>query len=186
MQLAALDERLGPRGRLLFVVGEAGIGKTALVRAFCSAHPELRVLWGACDALYTPRPLGPLIDMADDLAAPLGPDPVPSLVVQALVRELDAPSIVVLEDLHWADEATLDVLRLLARRIETLPVLLVATYRDDELDPSHPLRILLGELTSRTADRIRLRHCRPRPWRSWPVPELGASFTAAPGAIPST
>jgi DNA-binding CsgD family transcriptional regulator len=141
---------------LVFIVGEAGIGKTSLVRAFCDAHPERRVMWGACDALYTPRPLGPLLDM--DLAVP---DPVPSTVVQALVRELAAPTVVVLEDLHWADEATLDVLRLLARRIEGLPALVLVTYRDDELDPAHPLRILLGELTSRTADRIRLEPLSP-------------------------
>ncbi len=51
-----------------------------------------------------------------------------------------------LEDLHWADEATLDVVRLLARRIETLPALVLATFRDDELDRSHPLRIVVGEL----------------------------------------
>ena len=160
-QLAALDERLRSRGRLVFVVGEAGIGKTALVRAFCSAHPEVRVLWGACDALYTPRPLGPLLDLAEDLAAPDGRDWVPSSLVRALVRELHTPSVVVLEDLHWADEATLDVLRLLARRIDGLPALVVATYRDDELDPSHRLRILLGELTSRAADRIRLEPLSP-------------------------
>jgi DNA-binding CsgD family transcriptional regulator len=160
-QLGALDERLLSLGRLVFVVGEAGIGKTAVVRAFCESHPEVRVLWGACDALYTPRPLGPLLDMADDLAAPLGEDLVPSRLVQELVRELRTPTVVVLEDLHWADEATLDVLRLLARRIEGLPVLLLGTYRDDELDPSHPLRILLGELTSRAADRIRVEPLSP-------------------------
>ena len=50
--------------------------------------------------------------------------------------------------MHWADEATLDVLRLLARRVETVPALVIASYRDDELDPAHPLRIVLGELTT--------------------------------------
>jgi DNA-binding CsgD family transcriptional regulator/tetratricopeptide (TPR) repeat protein/type II secretory pathway predicted ATPase ExeA len=166
-QLEALDERLHSPGRLVLVAGEAGIGKTALVRAFSSAHPELRVLWGACDALYTPRALGPLLDIADEaggeLAAALAEDVSPSRVVQALVNDLRGGSvvIVVLEDLHWADEATLDVVRLLARRIDTLPALLLVTYRDDELDPAHPLRILLGELTSRTADRIRLEPLSP-------------------------
>jgi tetratricopeptide (TPR) repeat protein len=58
---------------------------------------------------------------------------------------------------HWADEATLDVLRLLARRVETVPALVVASYRDDELDRAHPLRIMLGELaTSRTVGRMKL------------------------------
>jgi DNA-binding CsgD family transcriptional regulator len=169
-QLAALDERLrsvSGRGRLVLVSGEAGIGKTTLVRAFCEARPSLTVLWGACDALYTPRALGPLLDIADDvggeLAAAVQDGATPGVLATALVHELRGgpPAVVVLEDLHWADEATLDVLRLLARRIESLPALVVATYRDDELDDAHPLRILLGELTSRTADRIRLEPLSP-------------------------
>jgi DNA-binding CsgD family transcriptional regulator len=101
-----------------------------------------------------------LLDIAEDvggeLAATVREGVTPAALVSALVEELRGgpPVVIVLEDLHWADEATLDVLRLLTRRIETLPVLLLATYRDDEVDD--PLRILLGELTSRTADRIRL------------------------------
>ena len=59
-----------------------------------------------------------------------------------------APTILVLEDLHWADEATLDVLRLLARRVESVPALVLASYRDDELDRGHPLRLVLGELAT--------------------------------------
>jgi predicted ATPase len=57
----------------------------------------------------------------------------------------------VLEDLHWADEATLDVVRMLARRISTLPLLLVLTYREESLDRMHPLRVVLGELPLRPA-----------------------------------
>jgi hypothetical protein len=64
------------------------------------------------------------------------------------VRELRprSPSVLVLEDLHWADEATLDVFRLLGQEIETIPGLVLATYRDDQLDRVHPLRVVLGEL----------------------------------------
>ena len=164
-QLEALAERLRAvshegRGRLVLVAGEAGIGKTSLVRAFCESRPSLTVLSGACDALHTPRPLGPLLDIAEEvggeLAAAVREGVSPGVLVSALVHELRGgpPVVVVLEDVHWADEATLDVVRLLERRIETLPVLLLATYRDDELED--PLRIVLGELTSRTADRIRL------------------------------
>jgi hypothetical protein len=58
------------------------------------------------------------------------------------------PTVVVLEDMHWADEATLDVLRLLSRRLEQAAVLLVVSYRDDQLGRSHPLRIVLGDLPS--------------------------------------
>ena len=56
--------------------------------------------------------------------------------------------MLVLEDLHWADEATLDVVKLLGRRLSGVPVLVVGTYRDDELHPTHPLRVVLGELAA--------------------------------------
>jgi DNA-binding CsgD family transcriptional regulator/tetratricopeptide (TPR) repeat protein len=144
------------RGRFVLVAGEAGIGKTALVRTFCEGRS--RVLWGACDALYTPRPLGPLLDIAEEaggeLAALVADDATPGTLATALAAELRRPAIVVLEDLHWADEATLDVVRLLARRIESLPALVIATYRDDEIDRAHPLRVVLGALSSRIADRV--------------------------------
>ena len=133
------------RGALVLIAGEAGIGKTALVRAFC-AQAGTRVLTGACDALHTPRPLGPFVDMGGELAevADRGAGAVFAALSEDLRRR--APTIVVLEDLHWADEATLDVVRLLGRRIETLPALVLATYRDDELARTHPLRVVLGEL----------------------------------------
>jgi DNA-binding CsgD family transcriptional regulator len=141
------------RGRLALVGGEAGVGKTALVRRFSEEQPRsARVLWGECDALFTPRPLGPLLDVArlagGDLERVVGGGAKPHEVAGALMRELAtaSPALVVLEDLHWADEATLDVLRLVGRRIATVPALLVATYRDDELDRSHPLRVVLGEI----------------------------------------
>jgi DNA-binding CsgD family transcriptional regulator len=166
-ELEALDGHLAAvraqgRGRLVLVAGEAGIGKTALVRAFCERARPSRVLWGACDALFTPRPLGPFVDIADDaggeLAAVVAEGAAAGALLAALTRSLRAqpPDVVVLEDLHWADEATLDVLRLLARRIESLPALVLATYRDDEIDPRHPLRIVLGELPSRSAARLAL------------------------------
>lgn len=101
----ATEATLLERGRLVLVAGEAGVGKTVLLRRFCARHGDgARVL-----------------------------------------------------DVHWADDATLDVLRLLSRRIATVPALLVATYRDDELDRAHPLRIALGELARReVTERVRL------------------------------
>jgi DNA-binding CsgD family transcriptional regulator/tetratricopeptide (TPR) repeat protein len=152
------------RGQVLLVGGEAGIGKTTLLRRFCEARGQLaRILWGACDPLFMPSPLGPLLEVAEgsggELQAVVARGAMPYEVVTALAHELRArtPTVFVLEDLHWADEATLDVLRLLARRVETVPALVVASYRDDQLDRAHPLRILLGELTgSRTVGRIRL------------------------------
>jgi DNA-binding CsgD family transcriptional regulator/tetratricopeptide (TPR) repeat protein len=150
------------RGRLVLISGEAGIGKTSLVRAFVADHSNLRLLAGACDALHTPRPLGPLLDIAEDaggdLADAAGEGTTPSRIVAALARELRGgpPTVLVLEDIHWADGATLDVLRLLARRLETIPALVIATYRDDELDRGHPLRITLGELPHGAAHRMAL------------------------------
>jgi DNA-binding CsgD family transcriptional regulator len=155
-ELAALDEHLAAvradaSGRLVLVRGEAGVGKTALVRAFCEGS-EARVLWGGCDALYTPRPLGPFHDLAEqaagELAALVDEGTTPAALVTALAQELRRRpgTIVVLEDLHWADEATLDAVRLMGRRIATMPAVVVITYRDDELDRAHPVRIVLGEL----------------------------------------
>ena len=140
------------KGRLVFVVGEAGIGKTTLVRSFARQVGNGNALWGACDNLMTPRPLGPLLDIADQRAGPLAAivrtGGKPHVVFEALQEELrgGAPTLVVLEDLHWADEATLDVLRLLGRRAEASGALVVATYRSDELDRDNPLAIAVGEL----------------------------------------
>ena len=152
------------QGRVVLVSGEAGIGKSVLVRSFCDAHRErARVLLGACDALGTPRPLSPLIDIAITVDGPLlntvQAGDKPHAVFIALAEELRAvtPTIVVLEDVHWADEATLDVIRLLARRAEALGALIVLTYRDDELDAMHPLRLAVGELgTAPGVVRMRL------------------------------
>ena len=120
---AVLD---GSRGRLVLIGGEAGVGKTTLVRRFGDENGgSARLLWGACDPLFTPRPLGPLLDIADTLGGalekPLASGARPHEVASALMRELDAPTIVVLDDLQWADEATLDVLRLLGRRSRSFP-----------------------------------------------------------------
>ena len=142
----------GGGGWLVFVRGEAGVGKTALVRCFCEGQQRARVLWGGCDALFTPRPLGPFLDIArafeGELERVAVAGPKPYEFAEALIGELRGSSarVLVVEDVHWADEATLDVLRIIARRIETLPVLIVATFRDDELDRRHPLRVWLGEV----------------------------------------
>ena len=141
------------RGRLVLVMGEAGIGKTALVREFCHhQRPERRVLWGACDGLRTPRPFAPFVDIAatasDGFAETIARGEHPARCFAAVIDELavTAPAILVIEDLHWADEATLDVMTMLGRRAESLSALVIATYRDDELAADHPLRWVLGEL----------------------------------------
>jgi DNA-binding CsgD family transcriptional regulator/tetratricopeptide (TPR) repeat protein len=152
----ALAEAASGRGRLVVVGGEAGVGKTAVVRAFVEEQtPSTPTLWGACDALFTPRPLGPFLEIADAACGELA-DAVESgagvhEVASALLRLDGRATVVVLEDVHWADEATLDVLRLLARSVGRAPLLVLATYRDDELDRTHPLRVVLGELATRSS-----------------------------------
>ncbi len=154
------DVRASSTGRLVLVGGEAGVGKTALLRTFCAAQ-DARILWGACEPLRTPRPLGPLADVAETTMGELHDLTTagarPHEVALALLRELreDPPTILVLEDVHWADEATLDVLTLLATRVGTAPALVLASYRDDELDRAEQLRFVLGELVRRPG-RLRI------------------------------
>jgi DNA-binding CsgD family transcriptional regulator len=149
--LATLAAAAEEGGRLLFVAGEAGVGKTTLVRAF-ETQVGRRVLRGACENLATPTPLGPFVDIASEsdarLATVLAEAADPRTVAHAVLAELSSRLLVVLEDVHWADEATLDALRVLGRRIDTTPGLVIATYRDDEVDRGHPLRTVLGELAS--------------------------------------
>jgi DNA-binding CsgD family transcriptional regulator len=149
----ALAEAAARRGRFVLVAGEAGVGKSAAVHAFCAeARDSPRVLWGGCDALFTPRPLGPFLDIAEEAGGELEiavNEGAPAVVAALLgLARPGSATIIVVEDVHWADEATLDVLRLLARKLGQAPLLVLATYRDDELDRAHPLRLLLGELAT--------------------------------------
>ena len=149
-------------GRVVLLGGEAGVGKTALLRRFAAElASEARLLRGQCDRLATPRPLGPLFDIAgsDARLERLLTDNAPrDVLFRALLGGLAAsskPTLLVIEDAHWADEATLDLLRYLARRVEASHSLTVISYRDDEIGPRHPLRQMLGDLaTAATVDRL--------------------------------
>jgi DNA-binding CsgD family transcriptional regulator/tetratricopeptide (TPR) repeat protein len=152
IQLAALGEHLdaavGGRGRLVLVGGEAGVGKTSLVRAFATQRgADVRCAWGACDGLFTPQPLAPLLELAEQIGVGIDGQrrDVFAATLDALRR---TPTVAVLEDVHWADDATLDLIRFLGRRLEQTTTLLIATYRDDELGPRHPLRVVLGDVPS--------------------------------------
>jgi hypothetical protein len=158
LYLATLGEHLAVaaagHGRLVLVGGEAGIGKTALIRQFVDEQRhEARVLWGACDGLFTPQPLRPLLDIADELD--LDTDAPQHEIFSATLDALrPGPTIAVFEDVHWADGATVDLLRFLGRRLDQTATLLIATYRDDELGTQHPLRAVLGDVEA--ARRISL------------------------------
>ena len=131
----------------------------------CSAIcPRPGWFWGACDGLFTPRPLGPLFDIAAKLGGELlelcRTDAPGTDLFSALLRQISEPGelrVLVVEDIHWADEATIDLLRFLGRRIRDTNVLLIVTYRDEGLSAADPLRIALGDLaTQRSVRRIGL------------------------------
>jgi DNA-binding CsgD family transcriptional regulator len=159
----AAEAREG-NGRLVLVPGEAGVGKSTLVEHFETLTDDARWLHGACDGLFTPRPLGPLFDVAEDLGGNLlaacRRDAPRDELFQGLLAELssgDQLRVLAVEDVHWADESTLDLIRFLGRRIRDAPALVICTYRDDELSADHPLRLVLGELaSSRSTRRIDL------------------------------
>jgi DNA-binding CsgD family transcriptional regulator/tetratricopeptide (TPR) repeat protein len=178
------------RGRLVLVAGEAGVGKTTLVNEFALQHRQVaRVLRGACDALTTPRPLGPLADVATALGGRLDQllrDEAPreALFSALLRRLLDArvPNVLVIEDVHWADEATLDLLRFLARRLGPAATLMIVTYRDDEVGSLHPMRLVAGDLaTSALVRRLRL-----VPLSRQAVAVLAGPHRVDPGALYET
>ena len=157
----------GGGGRLVLVRGEAGVGKTAVLAHFAAGlDSSMRVLRGWCDPLAAPRPLGPLIDALPGVgtaAAGALDSAIQSADTGVLYRRLlsllgDGQHWVwVIEDAHWADGATLDLLRFLGRRVDSLPLLLVVSYRDDELDRQHPLSVVLGDVaTCAAVRRIRL------------------------------
>jgi DNA-binding SARP family transcriptional activator len=161
-ELAVLDRCVASarrgRGSVVLVSGDAGVGKSALVAGVLAAVADdgldaVTALLGSCDDLVAPRSLGPFQDMVTsagdagrDLRELMATAELPE-VLPALLGFLGrGPTVAVIEDLHWADDATLDAMRFLARRVTTVPVVLLATFRSDGLAPDHPLTQLLGQL----------------------------------------
>lgn len=145
-------------GRLVLVSGESGIGKTALIEAFQAQVHGARWLWGACDGLLTPRPLGPLFDIAGEAGGQLAElcrdGATRDQLFAAFLAELDSPTltVAVIEDVHWADESTIDLLRFVGRRLSRMKALVLVSYRDDER-ADDPLRMLFGDLATQRATR---------------------------------
>lgn len=164
-QLTQLERNLravaGGCGKALLIGGEAGVGKSSLVEAFVGDQGnDVRVLWGNCDALSTPRVLGPVYEVAARMPAldGLRGEPSRERLFAGLFEELAGRpvTIIVLEDIHWADEATLDFVAFIVRRIQRTRCLFLATFRDDEISAAHPLRRTLGDLTGNHIARLSL------------------------------
>lgn len=158
---ALLDEAASHAGRLLLIEGEAGVGKTTLLGHFREAvTPVTPVFIGRCDPLSTPHPLGPFIEIVaalrgqtQDLLRAGAPRDEVFRAFQAQLSASPEPVVVAIEDAHWADEATLDLLRFVGRRIEATRSLVIVTYRDDEVGRDHPLRVVVGDLATSLAVR---------------------------------
>ncbi len=181
-QLAALGaywaEALAGHGRFVFLGGEGGAGKTSVGFEFArKVAGRGRFLVGACDAGATPRTLGPLIDVADALGVWDQFDN-PAVRRASMFPKVRAalgrtPTLLLLEDVQWADEATLDLIRYLGRRMDGQPILVVATFRDDEVAGTHPLAAVLGDLAT-TASVRRMQ-----------LPLLTAAAVAELGRVPT-
>jgi DNA-binding CsgD family transcriptional regulator len=152
-----LSDAASLSGSVVLVGGEAGVGKSTFVEA-ASALARRRgfeVLVGACDGLSMPRPLGPVHDIAaaardSVLATLLAGAPQVHETMAAFLTFLQAgrPKLVIIEDLHWSDAATIDLIRFVGRRIGSAPAVVLATFRDDELSGESALRVLVGELSA--------------------------------------
>ena len=164
--LSALDsgfrEAASGEGYCFFIMGEAGIGKTSLVKAFLKKTEEESIQYiGACDSLFTPRPLGPLYDLAlqingnwiNEIHSVSSRAELFSRFIQELTQK-PKPVVIVFEDIHWADEATLDFVKFLARRISRLKCLFILTLRDDEINQQYSLRNVFSDLAPDTFTRL--------------------------------
>src|SRR3954469_4470478 len=147
-------EAEGGASRLVFLAGEAGVGKTTLLELLRERLPQARWWLGACEGPFTPQPLGPLFDIAPQLGgaieAACAADAPRDRLFRVLLEQLAPPSlftVLVVEDAHWADEATLDLVRFVGRRLGESRTMLVVSYRDEGLAADHPLRLTLGDLT---------------------------------------
>ena len=176
-----LAEARRGKGQVILVSGEAGIGKSSLIQSMRQVveaeTPNTRWFEGGCEALFTPRTLGPVFDMAPNLGRvvelALATEGTRSTLYSAILSSLEKaqPAVMVCEDLHWADHATLDLLKFVARRINLLSVTLILSFRDDETTLTHPITHLLGDLPGSITTRLALK----------PLSEAGVNQLLASG-----
>ncbi|HEV8461580.1 MAG TPA: AAA family ATPase [Gaiellaceae bacterium] len=159
----ALSDAAAGRGSVVVVVGEAGIGKSTLVNRFVtSLDGTTDALVGLCDDLTIPRPLAPFRDLAGSVSASLTQaifsGASPHELYPLLLDELTGPrpTVLVLEDVHWADDATLDAATFVARRIGALPAVLIMTLREGEVPPGEALDAMLGAAAGAGATFVQL------------------------------
>jgi predicted ATPase/DNA-binding CsgD family transcriptional regulator len=144
-----LGEALDGSGRLVFLGGEAGVGKTTLAATLAGSAAGPVVRRGSCDNVTTAEALGPILDALPELAAAL--DEAAGVSRLRLFRQVrdalsGSPMLLLLEDVHWADEATLDILRFLGRRLAGTRLMILATFRSEEVGRDHPLTVVMGDL----------------------------------------
>src|SRR6478609_9494124 len=143
-----LGEALDGSGRLMFLGGEAGVRKTTLAAALADAA-TVAVRRGSCDNVTTAEALGPILDALPELIAAVDDEAgVSRLRLFRNVRKAlsESPMLLLLEDVHWADEATLDILRYLGRRLAGIRLMILATFRSEEVGRDHPLTVVMGDL----------------------------------------
>src|SRR5687767_8055295 len=192
--LDKLERAIAGEGRLVLLGGDAGVGKSRLLRDLKheAATQTIRIIEGRCSSTESSVPYAPLMDalrfrisrgegqavaqMLGPLRAILAPifpqlegsatpgaDPAErerpfDLIFRVLERfAAEEPMLLILEDVHWADQTSLELLHHLAHRTPSIPMLIIASYRSDELHAAHPLRKLLGAMArDRVGEEMRL------------------------------
>lgn len=148
-------------GRVVAIAGEAGAGKTTLLTHLAAQYADrATVCLGACENLATPEPLLPLRDIARasggrfEFRSDQEHLALFELLLEFLTRA--SPVVLALEDVHWADAATVDLIRFLSRRVAGTRILVLITYRDEEVGLRTPLRQAFGEAPHGSVERLTL------------------------------
>lgn len=186
----------------LFLTGEPGIGKTAIIDAFCEriCHQQARVRvargqsiegFSGKETFYPVREaLNGLCCAEDERAYALLTAAAPAWFTHAaasstpslgeICEALEAlsqmePLLLIFDDIHWADDSTLDLIAALARRRTRARIMLLVSFRPDDLAPQHPLRLLQQDLAiSRRSEELRLGPIDQKAVAEYLCRELGA------------